>query len=48
MLLDLLSSGMSHSEILSDYEDLEPEDLLSVLALAAELSRVKRLPLVNP
>lgn len=35
MLLDLLRSGMSHDEILADYEDLERNDLLAVLAYAA-------------
>ena len=43
MLLELLSSGMTHDEILSDYEDLEAEDLLAVLAFAARLSQTKRL-----
>jgi uncharacterized protein (DUF433 family) len=47
-LLDLLSSGMSFDEILADYEDLEREDLLAVLAFAAKLSRTKRLQPVNP
>lgn len=26
-ILELLSSGMTHTEILEDYEDLEPEDI---------------------
>ena len=43
MLLELLSSGMTFDEILSDYEDLEREDLLAVLAFAARLSQTKRL-----
>jgi len=30
MLLGLLSSGMTHDEILADYEDLERDDLLAV------------------
>lgn len=42
-LLELLSSGMSIDEVLADYEDLEREDLLAVLAFAALLSRVKRM-----
>jgi uncharacterized protein (DUF433 family) len=42
MILDLLSSGMSRDEILDDYKDLEPEDILAVLEYAAQLSRVKR------
>jgi len=41
-LLELLSSGMSHEEILADYEDLEAEDIYAVLAYAAKLAQVKR------
>jgi uncharacterized protein (DUF433 family) len=48
MLLELLSSGMTPDEILADYEDLEREDLLAVLAFAARLSRTKQLQPVNP
>ena len=43
MILSLLSSGMSSDEILAEYEDLEHEDILAVLAFAARLSQVKRL-----
>ena len=43
MVLELLSSGMTVEEILSDYEDLEREDILAVLAYAARLTRVKRI-----
>jgi uncharacterized protein (DUF433 family) len=43
MLLDLLSSGMTYEEILSDYPDLERNDLLAALAFAARLSRTKQL-----
>jgi len=39
-LLELLSAGMSHKEILEDYEDLEPEDLTAALMFAAQLSNV--------
>lgn len=42
-LLDLLSSGMTPEEILAEYEDLEREDVLAVLAYAAQLSRVGRI-----
>jgi uncharacterized protein (DUF433 family) len=45
-ILELLSSGMTPEEILADYEDLEREDILAVLAFAARLSQVKRLDLV--
>ncbi|PZO52448.1 MAG: hypothetical protein DCF15_13725 [Phormidesmis priestleyi] len=40
-LLELLSAGMTHAEILADYEDLEEADILSVLLFAARLSQVK-------
>lgn len=42
-LLELLSSGMSIDDVLADYEDLERDDLLAVLAYAAKLARVRRL-----
>ncbi|MBC8099578.1 MAG: DUF433 domain-containing protein [Armatimonadetes bacterium] len=42
MLLELLSSGMSIDDILSDYPDLERDDVYAVLAYAALLSQVKR------
>ncbi len=41
MLLELLSSGMTYDDILADYEDLEREDLLAVMAFAARLSRTQ-------
>ena len=46
MILELLSGGMSHQEILADYDDLEPEDILAVLAFAARLTQVKRVQAV--
>jgi uncharacterized protein (DUF433 family) len=42
-LLELLSSGMTHEEILSDYEDLQNEDLLAALAWATRLAQIKRM-----
>jgi uncharacterized protein (DUF433 family) len=48
MFLELLSSGMTPDEILGDYEDLEREDLLAVLAFAARLIRTKQLQPVGP
>ncbi len=47
-LLELLSSGMTAEEILADYEDLERDDLLAVLAFAARLARTRRLQPVGP
>jgi uncharacterized protein (DUF433 family) len=43
MILELLSSGMTIDEVLTDYEDLEREDVLAALSFAARLSRIKRL-----
>jgi len=41
MILELLGSGMTHDEILEDYEDLENDDILAVLQYASKLSHVK-------
>jgi uncharacterized protein (DUF433 family) len=46
VILELLSSGMTTEEILADYDDLQREDVLAVLAFAARLSQVKRLQAV--
>jgi uncharacterized protein (DUF433 family) len=45
-ILELLSAGMTIDEILADYEDLEREDILAVLAFAARLANVKRVDLL--
>jgi uncharacterized protein (DUF433 family) len=42
-ILELLASGMTHSEILEDYEDLEEEDLLACLFFAVKLTKVKNI-----
>lgn len=47
MMMELFSSGMSIEEILDDYEDLEREDLLAVLAYATRLSQVKRIEMAQ-
>lgn len=46
-MLELMSAGMTLDEILADYEDLEREDLLAVLAFATRLSQVKRMEPVS-
>jgi len=46
MILELLSGGMSHEDILADYDDLEREDILAVLAFAARLTQIKRVQAV--
>lgn len=43
MILELLSSEMTVDEILSDYEDIEREDIFVALAFATRLSQVKRM-----
>lgn len=48
MLLELLSSGMTSDEILADYEDLERDDLLAAIAIAARLARTRRFVPVGP
>ncbi len=40
-MLELLASGMTHAEILADYEDLEEDDLIACLLFAARLTKVK-------
>lgn len=47
IMLELFSSGMNIEEILDDYEDLEREDLLAVLAYATRLSQVKRIEMAQ-
>ena len=42
MILELLAGGMSHSEILEDYPDLELADIAACLAFAAQLSNLYR------
>ena len=41
-ILELLSAGMTYDELLADYQDLERDDILAVLAYAARLSQIKR------
>jgi uncharacterized protein (DUF433 family) len=40
-MLELLASGMTMEDILSDYPDLEKEDLLACIEYAAKLTQVK-------
>jgi uncharacterized protein (DUF433 family) len=41
MILELLAGGMSEQEILSDYPDLEADDIRASLTYAAQLSETK-------
>ncbi|MGD9893694.1 MAG: DUF433 domain-containing protein [Dehalococcoidia bacterium] len=47
VILELLSAGMTHDEILADYEDLEHDDILAALAYGARLSHVKRIQSIS-
>ena len=47
-ILELLSSGMTHDEILADYEDLERDDLFAVLTYATKLAQTRRLQPGHP
>ena len=39
LILDLLSAGSSHEEILGDYPNLEEADILACLAYATKLTK---------
>jgi uncharacterized protein (DUF433 family) len=41
MILDLLSAGMTHQEILADYPALEDDDIKACLAYASRLTKIK-------
>ena len=41
LILDLLASGMSESEILEDYPALELQDIKACLSFASQLSKIK-------
>jgi uncharacterized protein (DUF433 family) len=42
-ILELLSAGMTIEQILSDYEDLEREDVLASLQFASRAIQIKRI-----
>ncbi|MBK8055024.1 MAG: DUF433 domain-containing protein [Saprospiraceae bacterium] len=46
-ILEYLASGMSHDEILLDFDDLEDDDLKACLTFAAKMTEIKSIsPLV--
>jgi uncharacterized protein (DUF433 family) len=45
MLLELLASGMAIDEVLSDYPDLERDDLLAALEFGAKTAGMRHVPL---
>jgi uncharacterized protein (DUF433 family) len=44
-ILGLLASGATEKEVLTDYPDLEPEDLKACMAYAAWLTREREIEL---
>ncbi|MCP9765707.1 DUF433 domain-containing protein [Lacihabitans soyangensis] len=42
-MLELLASGMSHSEVLKDYPFLQEEDIQACLQFAAQIANAKSL-----
>lgn len=42
LILDLLSAGSTHAEILEDYPELEEEDILACLRYAAKVTKYGR------
>lgn len=39
LILDLLSAGSTHAEILEDYPNLEEDDILACLAYASRITK---------
>lgn len=48
MILQQLASGMSHKDILADYDDLEEDDIRACLQYAARISDIKTLARTSP
>lgn len=42
-ILELMASGMSNQDIISDYPDLEIEDIYASVKFAAEIMKVKNI-----
>ena len=47
-VVDMVANGMTETEILGAYPDLEREDIREALRYAAEAVRERQLPLLNP
>ncbi len=46
-ILELLSNGMTHEEIIEDYPSLEKDDILACLLFATNAVKFKSVQLVN-
>jgi uncharacterized protein (DUF433 family) len=47
-VVDMVADGITETEILEAYPDLEREDIREALRYAAEAVRERQLPLLNP
>ena len=47
-VVDMVADGMTETEILAAYPDLEREDIREALRYAAEAVRERQLPLLTP
>ena len=47
-VVSMVAEGMTHSEILADYPDLEEEDIREALRYAASAVRERELPVSEP
>jgi uncharacterized protein (DUF433 family) len=47
-IVDMVADGMTETEILTAYPDLEGEDIREALRYAAEAVRERQLPLLSP
>ena len=47
-VVDMVADGMTETEILEAYPDLEREDIREALRYAAEAVRERQLPLLSP
>ena len=45
-ILEWMSAGMGIEEILSDYEDLEKEDILAALEFASKAIKIQRIDIL--
>ena len=47
-VVSMIADGMTSTQILEDYPDLEPKDIQECLQYAAEAVRERKLPVVSP
>ena len=47
LILDLLSSGMTHEDIIEDYPAIQEDDIRACLSFASRLTKVKSIHKIN-